>query len=126
MTQFSFRHKVLVLAVALIMATQLVTLFPVLDAIKRDADAQAKKSVGLAAVLLDEYMRNRGVQLLTTVNVLVSDFGFKQAAAGGDHAQGDAEAGHEDRRYDHQLLLRTTARWHLLRDSRCDAPVLRA
>ena len=37
-------------------------------------------------MLFDEYMRNRAEQLLTTVNVLVSDYGFKQALAGGDQA----------------------------------------
>ena len=39
----------------------------------------------LAGLLFDEYIHNRNEQLLTTVNVLVSDFGFKQAVAGGDH-----------------------------------------
>ena len=57
-----------------------------LNAIRRDVDAQAQATVGLAGVLFDEYMRNRGDQLLTTVNVLVSDYGFKQAVAGGDQA----------------------------------------
>jgi diguanylate cyclase (GGDEF)-like protein len=80
----SFRHKVLMLAVALVLASELVTLFPVLNAIKRDADAQARRTVGLAGTLFDEYMRNRAEQLATTVNVLVSDYGFKQAVAGGD------------------------------------------
>jgi diguanylate cyclase (GGDEF)-like protein len=85
MRQFSFRHKVLVLAVALVMAIQLAALFPVLGAIKNDVDERARQTVGLAGVLFDEYMHNRAEQLLTTVNVLVSDFGFKQAVAGGDH-----------------------------------------
>ena len=74
------------LVVALVMAIQLVTLFPVLSAIKRDVDEQARQTVSLAGALFDEYMRNRAEQLLTTVNVLVSDYGFKQAVAGGDHA----------------------------------------
>ena len=86
MRQFSFRHKVLFLAIALVMAIQLLTLFPVLNAIKRDVDEQARQTVGLAGTLFDEYMSNRADQLLTTVNVLVSDYGFKQAVATGDHA----------------------------------------
>jgi diguanylate cyclase (GGDEF)-like protein len=84
MKQFSFRHKVLILAIAIVLASQLLTLFPVLDAIRRDVDERAEQTVGLAGVLFDEYMKNRGDQLLTTVNVLVSDYGFKQAVAGGD------------------------------------------
>jgi diguanylate cyclase (GGDEF)-like protein len=74
----------LLLAVALVVATQLTTLFPILDLMKRDSAAQAERTVGLAGVLFDEYMHNRAEQLLTTVNVLVSDYGFKQAVAAGD------------------------------------------
>ena len=86
MRQFSFRRKVLLLAVALVMAMQLVTLFPVLNAIRSDVDERSQQTVGLAGVLFDEYIHNRNEQLLTTVNALVSDFGFKQAVATGDHA----------------------------------------
>jgi len=85
MRQFSFRHKVLLLAVALVMAIQLVTLFPVLNAIRTDVDERAQQTVGLAGIQFDEYKHNRAEQLLTTANVLVSDYGFKQAVASGDH-----------------------------------------
>jgi diguanylate cyclase (GGDEF)-like protein len=84
MKQYGFRHRILMLAVALVVATQLITLFPVLDLIKRDSAAQADRTVGLAGALFDEYMHNRAEQLLTTVNVLVSDFPFKQAVANRD------------------------------------------
>jgi diguanylate cyclase (GGDEF)-like protein len=84
MKQFSFKHKVLILALGVVLASQLLTLFPVLDAIRRDVDERARQTVALAGVLFDEYMSNRADQLLTTVNVLVSDYGFKQAVASGD------------------------------------------
>jgi diguanylate cyclase (GGDEF)-like protein len=84
MKQYGFRHRILLLAVALVVATQLVTLFPILNLMRRDSTAQAERTVGLAGVLFDEYMHNRAEQLLTTVNVLVSDYGFKQAVASGD------------------------------------------
>jgi diguanylate cyclase (GGDEF)-like protein len=86
MKQFGFRHKILLLAVALVVATQLVSLFPILDLMRRDADDQARRTVGLAGVLFDEFMRSRADQLLTTVDVLAADYGFKQAVAGGDHS----------------------------------------
>jgi diguanylate cyclase (GGDEF)-like protein len=86
MSRFRFQHRVLFLAVALVVATQLTTLFPILDLMKRDSASQAERTVGLAGVLFDEYMHNRAEQLLTTVNVLVSDYGFKQAVASGDDA----------------------------------------
>ena len=84
MKQFGFRHKILLLAVALVVATQLVSLFPIMDLMRRDADEQARRTVGLAGVLFDEFMRSRADQLLTTVNVLAADYGFKQAVASGD------------------------------------------
>ena len=85
MKQFGFRHRILLLAVALVVMTQLVVLLSVLDVIKRDAAAQADRTVGLAGALFDEYMQNNEKQLLTAVSVLVSDFPFKQAVTmGGD------------------------------------------
>src|SRR5688500_16118963 len=87
MKQFGFRHRILLLAVALVVATQLIVLFPVLDLIKRDSAAQADRTVGLAGVLFDEYMHNRAEQLGKYVNILVADYGFKQVvASGGDDA----------------------------------------
>src|SRR4030095_5577864 len=85
MRQFSFRHKVLLLAIAIVLASQILTVFPVLDAIRRDVDERAERTVRLAGLLFGEQMSNRAEQLLTTVTVLVSDYGFKQAYAGGDH-----------------------------------------
>ncbi len=84
MKQFGFRHRILLLAVALVVATQLAMLFPVLDLIKRDSAAQAERTVGLAGVLFDEYMHNREEQFLRTAELLVSDFPFKQAVASRD------------------------------------------
>src|SRR5262245_31150325 len=81
MKQYGFRHRILLLAVALVVMTQLIVLFPVLGPIKRASAAQADRTVGLAGVLFDEYMHNRAEGLLTTVSVLVSDYGFKQAVA---------------------------------------------
>jgi len=84
MKQYGFRHRILLLAVALVFVTQLVVLFPVLDLIKRDAAAQADTNVGLAGVLFDEYMHNSEDQQLRTVGVLVADFPFKQAVTTAD------------------------------------------
>jgi len=86
MKQFGFRHKILLLAVALVVATQLIVLFPVLDLIKRDSATQADRTVGLAGVLFDEYMHNRAEQLGKNAYVLVADYGIKQAVASGDDA----------------------------------------
>jgi len=84
MAHFRFRHRVLLLAVALVVATQLTTLFPILNLMKRDSAAQAERTVGLAGALFDEYMHNRDEGLLTNVRLLVADYGFKQAVATAD------------------------------------------
>src|SRR5690606_21397054 len=86
MRKFRFRHKLIALAVALVTVIQLVTLFPVLRAIERDVDRQARQKIDLAGLVFEEFMRSRAAQLLTTVNVLVADYGFKQAWSGGDAA----------------------------------------
>ena len=84
MSQLSFRQRVLVLAVLLVMAIQLFTLFPVLNTIKSDVDGRTREAVGIGGAVFQEFMKNRAEQLRTTVNVLVSDFGFKQAVASGE------------------------------------------
>src|SRR5262245_13690730 len=84
MKHYGFRHRILMWAVALVFATQLVMLFPVLDLIKRDSDAQADRTVSLAGALFAEYMRNRHEGPESTVGFVVSDYPFKQAVASGD------------------------------------------
>jgi diguanylate cyclase (GGDEF)-like protein len=84
MTRLSFRQKILLLAVALVTAIQLVTLVPVLSAIEQDAEAQARRSVGLAGVVFDEFMANRTAQLQTTADAVAADFAFREAVAVGD------------------------------------------
>ena len=75
-----FRHRVLLLATMLVAAVQLMTLLPMLSAIKSDAEARAQQTAAIGGAVFDEFMRGRTDQLRTSVDVLVADFGFKQAA----------------------------------------------
>lgn len=84
--RLSFRQKVLLLAVTLVTVMQVGTLIPVLRAVERNVDRQAERSVQLAGVVLDEFVRTRTSQLTTTVDVLVSDFAFRDAVATDDRA----------------------------------------
>jgi diguanylate cyclase (GGDEF)-like protein len=86
MKQYGFRHKILLLAVALVVTTQLVMLVPVLDLIERDSDAQADRTVGLAGALFDEFIRNRSDQQLTNVGLIASDYPFRAVVTGSDEA----------------------------------------
>jgi diguanylate cyclase (GGDEF)-like protein len=86
MKQYRFRHRILMLAVALVFATQLVMLFPVRDLIKRDSDAQADRTVGLAGAVFDLWIQNRSDGQLTNVGLIASDFPFRAVVTGGDEA----------------------------------------
>ena len=73
MKQYGFRHRILLLAVALVFTTQLVMLVPVLDLIEGDSDAQADRTVGLAGAVFDQFLRNRSDNQLTNVGLIASD-----------------------------------------------------
>ena len=74
------------LAVALVFTTQLLMLFPVLDLIEDDSDAQADRTVGLAGAIFAQYMHNRSETQTRWADVIVSDYGFKTVVTGGDEA----------------------------------------
>ena len=86
MKHYGFRHKILMLAVALVFVTQLVMLVPVLDLISRDSDAQADRTVGLAGTVFEQYMRNRSDNQLTNVGLIASDYPFRTVVTAGDEA----------------------------------------
>jgi diguanylate cyclase (GGDEF)-like protein len=84
MRHLTFRRKIILLAIAIVAIVQLATFVLVLDALRRDSETQANRAVALADAVLDEFMRNRNEQLLTTANVLVSDYAFRDAVAQGE------------------------------------------
>jgi diguanylate cyclase (GGDEF)-like protein len=86
MRQRLFRHRVLLLAMILVASVQLLTLLPMLRAVKSDAQARAQQTAAIGGAVFDEFMRGRTDQLRTSVDVLVADFGFKQAVASADTA----------------------------------------
>ena len=84
MKQTGFRRKVLVLVIALVAATQVVTLFPVLDLVRGATDEQARDMLDLAGKVLDEYLRGRAAAIAPAVNTLTQDYGFKSVVATAD------------------------------------------
>ncbi len=84
MPRSSFRQRVLILAATLVTSVQLLTLLPVLNAVKADVEQRAHQTTTIGGAVFEEFMRSRTEQLRTIVDVLVSDFGFKQATAGAD------------------------------------------
>ena len=76
-----FRQKIVLIALALVVAVQAVTLFFVLSVLKRDSEGSMRRSIGLAAVVFDEYISDRSEQLQAAAQVLAADFGLREAVA---------------------------------------------
>lgn len=79
-----FRRKIVLLAIALVVVVQSITLSLVLTIFKADSEATTRRSVAVAGAVFDEYVQNRSDQLQTAASVLVADFGFREAVATGE------------------------------------------
>jgi diguanylate cyclase (GGDEF)-like protein len=86
MRRLSFRQKVVLLAVMLVVGIQLATLFPVLNLLERDSGQRADRALVLAGAVLSEFMDSRGEQFETTSAVTVADYAFREAMATDDPA----------------------------------------
>jgi diguanylate cyclase (GGDEF)-like protein len=82
--RLKFRTKVVLLAAILVTAIQLATLFPVLNEARGWQQNQADRSVELAGVVFDEYMRRRNELLTLNVSTIVLDYPFREAVGKDD------------------------------------------
>src|SRR5437868_4268875 len=82
----SFRTKILLLLIGLLVAVQAVTVVTLVVQTNRKAQNQAKQELRSGARVLDALLRSRAEQLQQAVRVLVSDYGFKEAATLEDRA----------------------------------------
>jgi diguanylate cyclase (GGDEF)-like protein len=80
----SFRRKLLLLALLPLALAQVVTIYAVMRTVENDVDERAQESLRIGAAVVDEYLEGRSEQLKTSVQVLASDFGLKEAVATGD------------------------------------------
>jgi diguanylate cyclase (GGDEF)-like protein len=80
----SLRARVLALLVGLLLVTQLATSAAVLHATGRDAQAAAAAALTAGGRIFDRLLTDRERQLLASVAILASDFGFKLAVASAD------------------------------------------
>jgi diguanylate cyclase (GGDEF)-like protein len=79
----TFRKRLLVLIIGLIVVTQTVTLAAVLASTRRTVEARAWEQLRSGAALADQLVRFRAGQLANGVTVLAADFGFREAVASG-------------------------------------------
>ena len=80
----SFRTRLVLLAVTLVTAIQLVTQFGVLRKLMEDQQRQAVTQVEHAGTVFDQYMSNRTELLTMAIRSLVFDFAFRENVANGD------------------------------------------
>src|ERR1700732_2059907 len=80
----SFRKRLLVLIIGLVIVTQTVTLAAVLASTRRTVEARAAEQLRSGGTFAEQLIRFRAGQLANGVAVLAADFGFREAVAGGD------------------------------------------
>ena len=80
----SFRKRLLVLIIGLVIVTQTVTLLAVLARTEKNVEARAAEQLKAGGSFVQQLIRFRAGQLANGANVLASDFGFREAIAGGD------------------------------------------
>lgn len=84
--QTSFRSKLFALAIAPLTIAMLVTVLAVMRTVENDVERRARASMEISGNVVAEFLAARGDQIRTSVEVLSSDFGLKQAAATEDAA----------------------------------------
>ncbi len=80
----SFRRRILLLVVGLVIVTQSVTLFAVLARTSAAVEARAAERLAFGGRTVEQLIRFRNGQLANAVSVLSADFGFREAVASGD------------------------------------------
>src|SRR6204780_5552064 len=79
----SFRKRLLVLIIGLVIVTQTVTLAAVLASTRSTVEARAAEQLRPGGTLAEQLIRFRAAQLANGVAVLAADFGFREAVASG-------------------------------------------
>src|SRR6516165_10646050 len=79
----SFRNRLLVLIIGLVIVTQTVTLAAVLLSTRRTVEARAAEQLRSGGTLAEDLIGFRADQLASRVALLAADFGLREAVASG-------------------------------------------
>lgn len=101
----SFRKRLLVLIIGLVIVTQTVTLAAVLASTRGAVEERAKEQLGSGGSLALQLMRFRAGQLANGVSVTSADFGFREAVASGDPATVLSAARNNSRRVGADMVM---------------------
>jgi hypothetical protein len=101
----SFRNRLLVLIIGLVIAAQTVTLLAVLGRTQSAVRSRASEQLNAGAAVAKRFLDYRAMQLANAVGVLAADFGLREAVASGDKATILSAARNHARRIGADLLL---------------------
>ena len=110
----SFRNRLLVLIIGLVIVTQTVTLAAVLLSTRRTVEARAAAQLRSGATLAENLIGFRAAQLANGVRLLAADFGFREAVAGGHAATIKSAADNHAQRIGADLVLVLDTHGHVL------------
>jgi len=82
--RITFQSKLVLAMLAILLAVQIATLGLVLTTTRASVNEELRGQLGVGANVFQQMLENRTDQLLSSVSVLASDFGFKAAAATGN------------------------------------------
>ena len=101
----TFRNRLLVLLIGLVVAAQTVTLLAVLVRTSATVQSRAAEQLTAGAMVARRLLNYRAAQLSNAVGVLAADFGLREAIANGDPATIQSAAQNHSRRIGADMLL---------------------
>ena len=110
----SFRNRLLVLIIGLVVITQSVTLIAVLARVERTVEGRAVEQLTSGGTFVEQLVSFRAAQLASGVSVLAADFGFREAVASGDRPTMLSAANNHVRRIGANLIVLLDNHGHLL------------
>src|SRR2546423_1239121 len=118
----SFRKRLLVLIIGLVIVTQTVTLAAVLISTRRTVEARAAEQLRSGGSLAEQLIGFRAGQLANGVAVLAADFGFREAVASGDTPTILSAAQNNAQRIGADLVLLLDTQGRVLASTAPEAP----
>jgi len=119
----SFRNRLLVLILGLVIVTQTVTLMAVLARTAKIVEARGAEQLRSGGTVIQQFVSLRDSQLATGVAVLASEPGFREAVASGDTVTLRAAAENHSARIGADLVLLLDAQGRLLSGTGRSAPL---
>jgi diguanylate cyclase (GGDEF)-like protein len=119
----SFRKRLLVLIIGLVVVTQTVTLVAVLASTAHNVESRAGERLQAGGTFVQQLIRFRADQLANGVAVLAADFGFREAVASGDRPTILSAAANHSQRIGADILVLLDTRGRVLVSTAGDALV---